>query len=93
MTVARVLDHCYPTHKHASNIDSSKGEFIHTWYLPNGGETHLIRHDDKIEVLTIQGEIKTNRFTHLADIPSVFSSPEEFIETMIAMDPMFNPNG
>ena len=90
--ISKVLNSCCDccNYKQAENPIKN---VIYTWYLPKGGETHLIRHDDKIEFLTIQGEEITSTFTNLADIPEVFSSPEEFIESMIEMDPIFDANG
>ena len=94
MTISKVLnsycDYIYPPlppkEKPIKNI-------IHTWYLSNGGKIHLIRHDDKIEILTIRGEEKTSAFTNLEDIPEVFSSPEELIETLIKMDYVIDTHG
>lgn len=92
MTISRVLDSCYNPYTYSPPAEKPIKNAIHTWYLSNGGETRLIRHDDKIELLTIQREKKTSHFTSLTDLPEIFSSPEELIESIIEMDPIFNAN-
>ncbi|VHN99716.1 hypothetical protein [Candidatus Rhabdochlamydia sp. T3358] len=92
MTISNTLNGCCSCYNYTRAENPIKN-ITHTWYLPSGGKTHLIRHDDKIEFLNIQGKEKTSTFTNLADIPTVFSSPEEFIEFMIEMDPIFDANG
>ena len=89
MTISKVLNSCCDY----SPIENPIKNAIHTWYLPSGCKTHLIRHDDKIEFLTINGKVKTSVFSNLEDIPNNFSSPEEFIQFMIEMDPIFDANG
>lgn len=83
---------CYNPYTYSPPAEKPIKNVMHTWYLSNGGKTQLIRHDDKIELLTIQREKKTSIFSDLVNIPTVFSSPEELIESMIELDPIFNAN-
>lgn len=94
MTISGALNYFYnytsppppPVKREIKNI-------IHTWYLSSGGESHLIRHDEQLEFLTIHGEKEISDFIDLKDIPEDFSSPEEFIEILIEMDHVFDAHG